>query len=82
MVKLFATIQNQPRETQLLALAAAFVLQAEAFRFPTSDMFAAVVNLMRDPSNPSQREHRFDAMKFHLETELNETGDKFAPSAA
>lgn len=71
MVKLFATIQNEPRETQLLALAAAFVIQAEALEFSTSDTYAAVVNLMKDPLNASGRDHRFDAMKFHIRTELD-----------
>lgn len=71
MVKLFATIQNAPRETQLLALAAAFVIQAEALEFSTSDTYAAVVNLMKDPLNASGRDHRFDAMKFHIRTELD-----------
>lgn len=81
MVKLFATIQNQPRETQLLALAAAFVIQSEALGFPANDAYAAVVNLMKDPLNASGRDHRFDAMKFHIQTELDGRGDLFAPAA-
>lgn len=81
MVKLFATIQNAPKETQLLALAAAFVLQAEALGFSTSDTYTAVINLMKDPLNASGREARFDAMKFHISTELDEKGGNYTPAS-
>lgn len=77
MVKLFATVQNMPRETQLLALAAAFVIQSEALGFPTNDAYAAIINLMKDPTNASGRDHRFDAMRFHIQTELDKGGDKY-----
>lgn len=70
MVKLFAAVQNLPKEVQLLALASAFVLESEVLRFFTSDTYAAVVNLMKDEKTSSRRGLQFDAMKFHLETEL------------
>lgn len=80
MVQLFATIQKQPRETQLLALAAAFVIQADAMGFSTSDTYSAVVNLMKDPLTASGRAVQFDAMKYHIETELDEKSASYAPA--
>lgn len=70
MVKLFATIQKSRPEVQLLSLAAAFVIMSETLRFNTNDAYASVVNLMKDPVNATGRGHQFDAMKWHLETEL------------
>lgn len=69
-VKLFATIQKLPREIQLLALAAAFILQSEALGFDTNDAYAAVTNLMKDPLTRSGRGSQFDAMKWHISEEL------------
>lgn len=81
MVRLFKTVESQPRETQLLALAAAFVLMSEAFDFPATDTFQAVTNLMKDPLTSSGKGLQFDAMKFHLQTELDQGGDKFDGAA-
>jgi hypothetical protein len=70
-VMLFNAIQNHPRkEEQLLALAAAFLLMAEAAGIPAQDAFTAVKNLMADPLHSDRIEHRFAAMRYHLETEL------------
>lgn len=66
---------------QLLALAAAFVIQSEALHFDTGDAYQAIVNLMKDPTNASGRDHRFDAMAFHIRTELDSTSNDFAPAA-
>lgn len=71
MVQLFATVQNQPKEVQLLSLAASFIIMSEALGFATSDAYTAITQLMKDTRNASGRESRFDAMKYHVETELN-----------
>lgn len=76
----FAAVQKQPREVQLLALAAAFVIQSEALGFPANDAYAAVINLMKDKTHASGRDHRFDAMAFHVKTELDQGGSNFAPA--
>jgi hypothetical protein len=54
---------------------------SEALQFETGDAYAAVTNLMKDPTNASGRDHRFDAMKFHIRTELDQRGQDFAPAA-
>jgi len=79
-VKLFATIQKQPREVQLLALAAAFVIQSEALRFDTGEAYQAITNLMKDNTHASGRDHRFDAMAFHIRTELDKGSAEFNPA--
>ncbi len=74
-VELFDRVQHREKEAQLLGLACAFILMAESLRVPAQDAFTAAANLMADKVNPSGREARFDAMKFHLETELLKEGD-------
>jgi hypothetical protein len=70
-VSLFDRIQGHPvKEEQLLALAAGFVLMSEATGVPAQDAFQAVKNLMVDEKHSERRDHRFAAMKHHLETEL------------
>lgn len=69
-VKIFATLQKLPREVQLLSLAAGFVLMSEVLHFGVTDTMGAVINLMKDPTTASGRGLQFDAMKFHLATEL------------
>lgn len=70
-VMIFSAIQNhRSKEEQLLALAAAFLLMAETAGIPAQDAFTAVKNLMADPLHADRVEHRFAAMKYHLETEL------------
>lgn len=69
-VLLFDTVQSLPKEDQLLALAGAFVLMSSAFKFPAFDAFNAVKNLMADPTTSTGLGVQFDAMKWHLQTEL------------
>lgn len=70
-VQLFDRIQHLPREIQLLALAGAFVLMSKALRFDSNDTYQAITNLMKDPKNSSGMLAQFDAMRFHIETELS-----------
>jgi hypothetical protein len=70
-VLLFDRIQTHSNyEEQILALAAAFLLMCEACGIAAQDAFTAVKNLMADPLHADRIEHRFAAMKYHLETEL------------
>lgn len=73
-VALFDYIQGLPREIQLLSLSAAFVIMSRALRFPTNDVYQAVTNLMKDPANATGVQYQFDAMKWHIETELEKEG--------
>lgn len=70
-VLLFDRIQlHENKEEQVLALAAAFLLLAEVAGIPAQDAFVAIKNLMADPLHADGIEHRFAAMKYHLQTEL------------
>lgn len=70
-VLLFDRLQHHARkEEQLLALAAAFLLMAEACGIPAQDAFVAVKNMMADPLRASGIYHQFDAMRYHLDTEV------------
>lgn len=70
-VKLFSSVQShETYEEQLLALAAAFLLMAEVTDIPAQDAFVAVKNLMFDRIHADGMDHRFAAMKYHLENEL------------
>lgn len=70
-VQLFNSIQlHENKEEQLLSLAAAFLLMAEACGLPAQEAFTAVKNMMADPLRASGIYHQFDAMKYHLETEV------------
>lgn len=70
-VQLFNAIQSHRNyEEQILALAAAFLLMCEACGIKAQEAFTAVKNLMADPLHADRIEHRFAAMKYHLETEL------------
>lgn len=67
-VQIFDRIQlHGDPEQQVLALAAAFLLAAEVARIPPQDAFVAVKNLMYDAIHADGRDHRFAAMKYHLE---------------
>jgi hypothetical protein len=70
VVYLFDRVQNEPKEQQLLALAAAFLLMAEATGIPAQDAFVAVKNMMADPMRASGIFHQFDAIKYHLKNEI------------
>lgn len=75
-VHIFDRIQGLPKELQVLGLAAAFLLTADASRIPAQDAFTAVKNLMANPLTASGLDLQFQAMKFHLETELLETKEE------
>lgn len=70
MVTIFDRIQTWGREKQLLALASAFVLLAEASNVNAQDVFTASKNLMYDPLTASGIAPQFQAMKFHLNTDV------------
>lgn len=69
-VHIFDRVQHLPKHIQLLSLAAAFILTATASGIPAQDAFTATKNLMYDPLTPSGIAPQFQAMKFHLETEV------------
>lgn len=69
-VRVFDVLQHYPREHQLLALACSFILLADASGIPAQDVFTASKNLMADPLTSSGLEPRFQAMRFHLNTEI------------
>lgn len=71
-VQVFNAIQGLRKEDQILGLAAAFLLTATASGIPAQDAFTAVKNLMHDPMTSSGLEARFQAMRFHLNTEVLE----------
>lgn len=74
-VEVFDRVQTKPREHQLLGLACAFILMCEALRVRESDAFATASRIMADKLTPSGRTAHFDAMKYHLETELTRNGE-------
>jgi hypothetical protein len=69
-VRVFDAIQALPRHVQLLGLAAAFILTANASGFPAQDAFTAVKNMMYDPLTRSRTAPQFQAMDFHLRSEV------------
>lgn len=69
-VTVFDRIQHLPKHRQLLALAAAFLLTADASGIPAQDAFTATKNLMKDPLTSTGLSPQFQAMKFHLRTEV------------
>lgn len=71
-VTIFDRIQDWGREKQLLALACAFMLMAETAKVPPQDVFTAASNLMYDPMTSTGRGLQFQAMKFHLATDILE----------
>lgn len=69
-VNIFDRIQGLPKEIQLLALACAFILTADASGIPAQDAFTASKNLMVDPNTQTGLGREFQAMRHHLRTEL------------
>jgi hypothetical protein len=69
-VSIFDRIQQRRKEHQLLGLAAAFTLLCDACKVPAQDVFAAVKNLMADPMTSTGLAPQFQAMRFHLRTEV------------
>lgn len=73
-VSLFDRIQHRPKHIQLLALAAAFTLMSSASGIPAQDAFSATKNLMYDPLTQSGIAPQFQAMEYHLKTEVLPNG--------
>lgn len=70
-VHLFSSVQQHSRkEEQLLAMAAAFLIMADACGIPAQEAFTAVKNMMADPMRASGQFHQFEALRYHLDTEL------------
>lgn len=69
-VAIFDRIQGAAKELQILGLAAAFAITCEASRVEPQEAFTAVKNLMADPLTATGRGLQFDAMRYHLDTEL------------
>jgi hypothetical protein len=69
-VRIFDRVQELPKEDQVLAMGACFILLCAATRVPAQDAFSAVSNLMKDPLTSSGLDVRFDAMLFHIREEL------------
>lgn len=69
-VRVFDRVQEMPKHIQLLSLAAAFILTANASGIPAQDAFTATKNLMYDPLTRSGIAPEFQAMDFHLKTEV------------
>lgn len=59
---------------QLMALAASFVLLCEAAGLDPYEVYVASKNLMVDETHSERRDHRFAAMKYHIEKELLSNG--------
>lgn len=72
MVSLFDRLQSLPKEVQVLALAGAFALMTEVSKVTAPEAMTAVSNLMYDPLTSTGRAPQFNAMRFHLDTELKE----------
>ena len=70
MVAIFDRIQGWAREKQLLAMASAFVLLADTSGIPAQDIFAASKNVMYDPMTSTGLAPQFQAMRFHLNTDV------------
>ncbi len=67
-VNIFDRIQmNRNKETNLLALACAFIIACKSLRIKEQDAFTAAKNLMVDPLRPEGISHAFAAMVSHLE---------------
>lgn len=69
-VHVFDRLQDRKKEHQLLGLAAAFALLCDACRIPPQDVFTATKNLMADPMTSTGLAPQFQAMRFHLNTEV------------
>jgi len=69
-VRVFDRIQGWPKEQQLLALSCAFLLLSDASGQPAQDTFTVSKNLMADKLTSSGLGLQFQAMRYHLETEV------------
>lgn len=71
-VAIFDRIQGMSKEVQILGLAAAFAIACEVSRCEPQDAFTAVKNLMADPMTATGRGLQFDAMRYHIDTDIME----------
>ena len=69
-VSLFDRIQGLPKSRQLMGLACAFALMCDASGLQPQDVFSASRNLMADRMTTSGMKPHFEAMKFHLSTDI------------
>lgn len=71
-VKIYDSMHGfyERRAEQLMAAAASFVLLCEAANVEPFEAYAAVKNLMVDEIHSERRDHRFAAMKYHIQEEL------------
>jgi hypothetical protein len=69
-VTIFDQVQRLPKHIQLMGLAAAFILTANASGIPAQDAFTATKNLMHDPLTSTGIAPQFQAMDYHLRTEV------------
>lgn len=61
---------HQVKEERLLALGAAFTIMCEAANVNPGEVFTYVSNLMKDERHSERRDHRFAAMKFHVQEDI------------
>lgn len=69
-VHIFDRIQGWNKGEQIAALATAFLLLCTASGVPAQDAFTAAKNLMHDPLTSSGIAPQFQAMRYHLNTEV------------
>lgn len=69
-VKVFDRIQQWKPEEQAIALACSFLILCRAMKVEPQDVFTVSQNLMYDPVNANRVDHRFDAMRWHLENQV------------
>lgn len=69
-VAVFDRLQGLPKELQILAFAAAFILSTDASGIPAQEAFTATKNLMFCERTASKLDLQFQAMQYHLRTDL------------
>ena len=70
VVSIFDRIQGFPKAVQMVAIAAAFSLMCAAARLRPADVGEVADRIMKDNLTASGMDPQFEAMKYHLETEL------------
>lgn len=80
-VNIFDKVQRFPKAIQLLSLACSFILLCDASGVPAQDVFTAGKNLMADPLTQTGLGLQFQAMRYHLNTEVLPGKDPVARSA-
>lgn len=69
-VSIFDRIQGLTQEKQLLGLACAFALMCDAVNLPPQEVYQASRNVMAEKMTASGMKPQFEAMRFHLETDI------------